>query len=216
MKYTTLTFLALLTALSPAQEIIEDKQPGVWTSTSPDGSYFVAMRRMPDDEIIWKTDSDGFRLVVFPLNGDSLGDLYFSFYVGGRLPLEIKWTPDSKFLVFATESTGGHSPWHITTFVFSVDAKKVVCLDGVIGPVVSDEFKIEKPHTGTFSVGKAGEFAGDFEHPTEKKIDLAQLFKKTPKHKTKQAGTAKSETKPADKAPAKTQPVTPATKDTPK
>jgi len=219
MKFTTLAFLGLLTAMSPAQEIIVDKKLGIWTSMSPDKNHFVAMRRIPSsDGWIWMTDSDGFLLKVYLKDrklpyGDGENapedDPYFKFVIECRIPLEYAWTPDSKFFVFSTESCGGHSPWHTETYAFSVDAKKVVYIDDVIGCVVSSSFDLKAPHTGTFSVG-------DFDNPTEKTLDLAQLFKKSPKHKTKQAGAAKAETKPADKAPAKTQPVSPATKDTPK
>ena len=63
MKFTTLAFLGLLTAMSPAQEIIVDKKLGIWTSMSPDKNHFVAMRRIPSsDGWIWKQDVDGFLL----------------------------------------------------------------------------------------------------------------------------------------------------------
>ena len=75
----------------------------------------------------------------------------------------------------------------------------MVFIDGVIGSVVGSSFELKAPHTGKFWINSEG----DIDHPTEKTLDLAQLFKKAPKHKTKQAGAAKAESKPADKAPAK-------------
>ncbi len=209
MKYTTLAFLALLTAMSPAQEIIVDKQLGIWTSKSPDKNQFVVMRRIPSSHgYIWNQDNDGFLLKVYlkdiklPYDdGENApaDDPYFSFVKERRIPSEYAWTPDSKFFVFSTESCGGHSPWNSKTYVFSVDAKKVVFIDDVIGPVVGPDFPLKAPHTGIFRIISEG----DIDHPTEKTLDLAQLFKKAPKHKTKQAGAAKAESKPADKAPAK-------------
>lgn len=198
MKYTTLAVLILLTALSPAKDSADYESFEVWKSASPDGSYFSAMRRIPGDEYIWVQDNDGFRLVVFPINkneGGQLGDLYFKFEKEGRLPVVIKWTADSKFLAFSTESSGGHSPWNCKTYVFSVDTKKVANIDDVIGPVVGSSFTLRAPHTGTFLINSAG----DTEHPTEKTLDLALLFNKTPKHKTKQQGAGQPATKPADK-----------------
>jgi len=195
MKYTTLAFLALLTALSPAQPIIVNEKLGIWTSKSPDKNYFIAMRRIPSsDGGIWDQDGDGFRLEVY-LEENSLADYpCFKFVKECRIPSEYAWTPDSKFFVFSTESCGGHSPWNSKTYVFSVDAKKVVFIDDVIGPVVGSSFELKAPHTGIFWINSAG----DTDNPTEKTLDLSQLFKKSPKHKTKQAGAAKPDKKYAD------------------
>ncbi|MCE9610251.1 MAG: hypothetical protein K8R23_08675 [Chthoniobacter sp.] len=151
MKYVTLALLAPLIAFAQANATTEEQESvGVWKSESPDGTYFGAMRRKPDvDNPKITGETDGFRLVIFPIQENkiskSLGELYFAFDVGGRLPAEVKWTADSKFLVFTTVSSGGHSPWHFTTYAFSVSAKKIVCLDDVIGPVVDSDFKLEGP-----------------------------------------------------------------------
>ena len=168
---------------------------------SPDKNHFVAMRRIPSsDGWIWKQDNDGFLMKVFLEDKNGLAyEPYFTFVEERRIPSEYAWTPDSKFFVFSTESCGGHSPWNSKTYVFSVDAKKVVFIDDVIGPVVGPDFPLKAPHTGIFRIISAD----DTDSPTEKTLDLAQLFKKSPKHKTKQAGAAKAEAKPADKAPAK-------------
>src|SRR5207249_10981362 len=44
----------------------------------------------------------------------------------GRYVLKSEWSPDSRFFVFSTFSSGGHSGWNFRTFVYSVDANKFV------------------------------------------------------------------------------------------
>ena len=191
MKYLSLALLAPLIAFAQANATTEEQESvGVWISESPDGSYSGAMRRMPSvDNPKITGETDGFRLVIFPIQEKkipkSLGELYFAFDVGGRLPAEVKWTADSKFLVFTTKSSGGHSPWHSTTYAFSVSAKKIVCVDDVIGLVIDSDFKLEGPHTGTFKIDK--QFPRG-EHPEPLKLDISLLFSEDPKGKIEQAG----------------------------
>ncbi len=190
MKYVTLALLAPLIAFAQAKAAPEEQElVGVWKSESPDGSYNGAMRRMPAVDNPNKSEFDGFRLEIFPIQEKktpkSLGELFFAFDVEGRLPAEVKWTADSKFLVFTTVSSGGHSPWHSTTYAFSVSDKKIVCLDDVIGPVVDSDFKLEGPHTGTFKIDK--QFPRG-EHPEPLKLDISRLFSENPKEKIEPAG----------------------------
>ncbi len=183
MKYTTLALLAPLIAFAQANAAPEEQElAGAWRSEAPDGSYCCVIRRMPSNERIWDSSFDNSRLMIFPFEDRKkdarLGELYFAFDVEGRLHAEVKWTADSKFLVFTTVSSGGHSPWHFTTYAFSVSDKKIVCVDDVIGPVVASDFKLEGPHTGTFKIDKqlpAGE------HPEPHKLDISRLFLEDPK-----------------------------------
>ena len=217
MKYVTLALLAPLIAFAQANATTEEQESvgvckskssdggpfgdmteeqmsaGVLKLESPDGRYFGAMRRMPDDGLIWDNSFDGFRLVIFPIQekNKSRGELYFAFDLGRRLPDKVKWTADSKFLVFTTKSSAGHSPWHSTTYAFSVSAKKIVCVDDVIGLVIDSDFKLEGPHTGTFKIGKRGPEELDLHHPELVKLDISRLFSGDPKGKIEPAGTAK-------------------------
>lgn len=210
--------MAPLIAFAQANATTEEEQFfGVWRSESPDGSYCCVIRRMPSNDRIWDSSFDNSRLMIFPFEDRKkdarLGELYFAFDVGGRLPAEVKWTADSKFLVFTTKSSGGHSPWHSTTYVFSVSAKKIVCLDDVIGPVVDSDFKLEGPHTGTFKIDK--QFPAG-EHPEPLKVDISLLFSENPKEKIEKAGADQPATQSADKPPVKDQPSTPTPKEVPR
>ena len=199
MKYVTFALLAPLIAFAQANATTEEPESvGVWKSESPDGNYSGAMRRIPAVDNPNKSEFDGFRLEIFPIQEKDKrrGELYFAFDVGGRLPAKVKWTADSKFLVFTTQSSGGHSPWHSTTYAFSMSAKKIVCLDDVIGPVVDSDFKLEGPHTGTFEIDK--QFPRG-EHPESLKLDISRLFLEGPKGKIEQSGADQPATQPADK-----------------
>ena len=221
MKYVTLALLAPLIAFAQANAATEEEQfVGVWRSESPDGSYCCVIRRMPSNHRIWDSSFDNSRLMIFPFEDRKkdarLGELYFAFDEEGRLPDKVKWTADAKFLVFTTKSSAGHSPWHSTTYAFSVSAKEIVCLDDVIGPVVDSDFKLEGPHTGTFKIGKQPPLAVDFEHPELRKLDISLLFSEDPKGKIEQAGADQPATQPADKPPVKDQPSTPTPKEVPR
>jgi membrane-bound inhibitor of C-type lysozyme len=201
MKYAALALFAPLIAFAQANAASEEQESaGVWRSESPDGRYCCVIRRMPSNERIWDSSFDNSRLMIFPFadrkKDASLGELYFAFDEQGRLPAEVKWTADSKFFVFTTVSSGGHSPWHFTTYAFSVSDKKIVCVDDVIGPVVASDFKLEGAHTGTFKIDK--KFPRG-EHPEPLKLDISLLFSENPKEKIEQEGADQPATQPADK-----------------
>ena len=216
MKYAALALLAPFVAFAQANAAPEEHEAvGVWKSESPDGNYYGALRRMP--AIADRSEFDGFRLEIFPIEEKktpkTLGERYFSFDEEGRIAAKVKWTEDSKFLVFTTESSGGHSPWHSTTYVFSVSDKKIVCLDDVIGPVVDSDFKLEGLHTGTFKIDK--QFPRG-EHPEPLKLDISLLFSENSKEKIEQAGADQPANQSAEKPPVKDQPSTPTPKEVPR
>lgn len=55
------------------------------------------------------------------------------------------WTPDSKFFVFSTSSSGGHGPWHSPTYAYSRQDNKIFSLDDRIGAVGSEKFTLKTP-----------------------------------------------------------------------
>jgi len=50
----------------------------------------------------------------------------------------VEWTADGRFLVFTTTSSGGHQPWHVATYFYSVARNRFYSLDAVVGAIVSD------------------------------------------------------------------------------
>jgi dipeptidyl aminopeptidase/acylaminoacyl peptidase len=51
---------------------------------------------------------------------------------------EALWSPDSRFLVFQTESSGGHSSWHTPTYVYDTKTSRIYSIDDMIGAITSD------------------------------------------------------------------------------
>jgi hypothetical protein len=92
----------------------------------------------------------------------------------GRNVLKAQWSPDSKFFVFSTFSSGGHSGWNFRTFVYSVDANKFVSVDEKVRPVTDEDFQLIPPHT--LQVEALNPLGIDF--PSFKRmIDLVTLFR---------------------------------------
>lgn len=50
----------------------------------------------------------------------------------------VEWTADGRFLVFNTSSSGGHQPWHVATYFYSVGRNRFYSLDAIVGAIVSD------------------------------------------------------------------------------
>src|SRR5258706_6837899 len=49
-----------------------------------------------------------------------------------------EWTADGRFFVFNTGSSGGHQPWHVATYVYSVGSHRFYDVDSIAGPITSD------------------------------------------------------------------------------
>src|SRR6184192_3665946 len=49
-----------------------------------------------------------------------------------------EWTAEGRFFVFNTNSSGGHQPWHVTTYVYSVRSNRFYSVDSLAGPITSD------------------------------------------------------------------------------
>jgi hypothetical protein len=49
-----------------------------------------------------------------------------------------EWTADGRFFIFNTNSSGGHQPWHVATYVYSVGSNRFYGVDSVAGPITSD------------------------------------------------------------------------------
>ena len=49
-----------------------------------------------------------------------------------------QWTSDGRFFVFTTSSSGGHQPWHVATYFYSVSRNRLYSLDAIVGAIISD------------------------------------------------------------------------------
>lgn len=153
------------------------------TAYSPDNTMFAAVRSIPSVDYIWKTDMDGFRLVVVRSKADGeLGDVYFKDDVATLAVEKFQWSPDSKFLVMTTVSTDGHAPSQFTTFVFSVADKCLRRVDDLSGaPVASADFYLEAPSTAVMRVWNEIHKPGNPDDSKTVKVSLQQTFAKMQK-----------------------------------
>ena len=55
------------------------------------------------------------------------------------------WTPDSKFFVFSTSSSGGHQPWHGPAYFYARRQNRVLRLDDYIGIGPNLVFSVSSP-----------------------------------------------------------------------
>ena len=94
------------------------------------------------------------------------------FFVSG------KWTPDSNYFIFTANSSGGHSPWRLRTYVYRRIQNDLLPLDeDYIEPVVSPDFSALPPHSLKIKV-----MDDSLEEPTEGKwisVDLGTVFPKS-------------------------------------
>jgi hypothetical protein len=124
----------------------------LWTAASPDKKYFAAARTVPDPELVYRRDLDGLRLVIYS-GTDSPTEIYASLGFPHYSIAHLAWSPDSRFLVFTTDSSGGHSPWHSPALVFSVADKSFHRMDEAIGSVLSPgKFRFEPPDIAVMGV----------------------------------------------------------------
>jgi hypothetical protein len=79
--------------------------------------------------------------------GDSIGSFSLEKNESGtaRYVYKARWSPDSRFLIFSTLNSGGHSFWHTTTYFFDSKTQKFYELDRFIGLVIEPDFNVSKP-----------------------------------------------------------------------
>jgi hypothetical protein len=66
----------------------------------------------------------------------------------GRSVLHADWSPNSQFFAYSTASSGGHSSWHCSTFVYIRARKRMFYLDDLVGgPLVDYAFYFAPPAT---------------------------------------------------------------------
>jgi hypothetical protein len=175
----------MLAALISPKLLAQDYQPPAqqtWSERSPDGRFEATQRIMPDPDRLWDRDMDTARLVVRTMNGT-----YVAFHIP-RLMAQIKWSPDSRYIVMTTVSAGGHSPWHFCAFVYSVTDGTLRYMDDSIGLVVAPDFKFVGSHEVAMKIGTDGSDGVDFEHPKSVMIDLDKTVARMEKQSGRSQG----------------------------
>ncbi len=70
----------------------------------------------------------------------------------GQIVDEARWTPDSRFFVFSTYSSGGHQPWQAPTYFFDRQQSKIRALAEFLPPIADSKFKLRAPDLITVSI----------------------------------------------------------------
>jgi dipeptidyl aminopeptidase/acylaminoacyl peptidase len=94
-----------------------------WSGASPDNKLFAIERRIPSPDAPSRLDLDSSTVFISAAEDEVRRSRIAQHTFSGRLVSQIRWSPDSRFLLFTTASSGGHSPWHFNTYVFCVADK---------------------------------------------------------------------------------------------
>jgi hypothetical protein len=80
------------------------------------------------------------RVDILSSNGTLLRrkDFTSSDQTHGEVVGHAQWTANGRFFVFTTGSSGGHQPWHVATYFYSVGRNRFYSVDSIVGPILSD------------------------------------------------------------------------------
>ena len=128
----------------------------------------------PVESVVEIRDGKGHRLLRHSFTSN---DGQHGFHVMGGA-----WSPDGRYFVFTTTSSGGHSPWQNYTFCFSKSDTHLWNMYDLVGlPVVDPSVHFSGPGTVVLTLGhltKAGEF--DSGHRTS--VNLPRAIAKARAH----------------------------------
>jgi len=141
----------------------------------------------PDKEIIaqivstgnWEKPNSESRIEIKTSKGKLLcSNSYFSGdHQHGERIYQVQWTPDSKFLVFNSVSSGGHQPGHFLTRFWKRDNNEMDVLDHYVGIWVTGNFKLNSPDSITVVVRDRLP-SGEFVDTLVRTVCLSQLVYK--------------------------------------
>ena len=92
----------------------------------------------------------------------------------GRYLYHGDWTPDSRFFVYSTLSSGAHSIWHCETFAYDAHTNRFYSLDDFLGPIVEPAIQLSEPHR--FRSKRLNPHGGVDAPPIEIDVDLAEVL----------------------------------------
>ena len=124
-----------------------------WVAASPDKKLFAVERRMPDGSEPSRLDLDGCVVFICSAEDGVQRSVVAQHTFPQRVVSGIRWSPDSKFLLFTTASSGGHSPWHFNTYVFCAADKSFRDVESAAHATVgAAEFRFEPPDIAVLTV----------------------------------------------------------------
>jgi len=92
----------------------------------------------------------------------------------GRYVFRADWTPDSRFFVYSTISSGAHSVWHCETFAYDARRNRFFELDDFLGAIVESEITLYPPHQ--FRSERLNPQGGVDAPPVPIDVDLAEVL----------------------------------------
>jgi hypothetical protein len=131
-----------------------DEDCGLWKELAPNTDFQVVTWLIPDPKHVSRFERSGFSVTILhlPFEPDEHVIARHDF-LGLRIS-HMRWSPDSKFLLFTTASSGGHSPSHSRTFVFCTTDKSFRDVEAAVGSVLSPKFHFEPPDVAVMIVQK--------------------------------------------------------------
>lgn len=144
-----------------------------WNVSAPDLSFFAVGRIIPDAVLIQRSDLDGVAVAIYSDRENVISRHDFP----RRLIEQMECSPDSKFLLFTTSSSGGHSPWHSAAFLYCAADKSFRDVEAAIGTVVSPEFRFEPPDVAIITVKNADAPEEEIKVPLGKTVDRMPRLK---------------------------------------
>ena len=110
---------------------------------SPDGALVARIRPIGKSGWEWSES----RIEIRARSGRVLRYVSFASedHEHGEGVSHAAWTPDSKFFVFSTSSSGGHQPWHGPAYFYARRQNRVLRLDDYIGVGPNLVFSVSSP-----------------------------------------------------------------------
>jgi hypothetical protein len=142
-----------------------------WFALSPDKTLVGVERRMPDKNEPSRLDLDGCVVFVCAASEGGQRSVIAQHSFSERVVSGISWSPDSRFLLFTTASSGGHLPWHFKTYVYCVADKSFRDVESVAGGSIgAAEFHFESPDVAVLQLHQPD---GDAPKPIRIALDKA-------------------------------------------
>ena len=164
MRYSMSTLIKLLSLIFIITSLVEARNQREFIS--PNKMTRAIVYSFADRGIILES-----RIRVLSRKGIVLFDTSFSSkdHEHGFCVVQAAWTANSKYFVFGMVSSGGHMPWQVFTFVFSIATKEFIEINKVVSPVTSS-FKLIPPDSL-----EATTFTGNINNPKLLKVRLSDL-----------------------------------------